>query len=75
MVGLDASGKSTIIEQLKVGYDTASARYSALCACLTPPSHPYVPSLFLLALAQPTKSHASEIAPTVGFHVDEFDKA
>mmetsp|Transcript_35951 Transcript_35951/g.101816 ORF Transcript_35951/g.101816 Transcript_35951/m.101816 type:complete len:179 (+) Transcript_35951:174-710(+) len=40
IVGLDASGKSTIIEQLK-----------------------------------PTKVQSSEIAPTVGFSVDEFDKS
>ena len=60
IVGLDNSGKSTILEHLKV-----RAQWRA---CIHGTMHPTRPHLLL----QPRRAQAAELAPTVGFAVEEI---
>jgi len=67
VVGLDNSGKSTVLERLKVRVRRAHA---ATCGSVDPrltagPSH---------CPLQPQRKQNVEVAPTVGFTVDEFHR-
>lgn len=61
VVGLDNSGKTSIIERLKVG---GLVGLRGLPGLLT----------FDLHLPQPKEKQSIEVAPTVGFSVEEFRK-
>lgn len=85
MVGLDNSGKTTIIERLKVGsgqigagqssrlHRNTSSRASGRWRASMVHAHTKPPVLGPL-LPQPKDKQSIEVAPTVGFTVDEFQK-